>query len=125
MKKDYTCNHCNGTGKTNNLKSVFISIADDFSKTPGGRTIDSGDFSAELLLKELIIPQIEEAKKYNASVIIDLDGGFGYAASFIDEVFSNPIFLLKDKRIPLEIISKEEPSLIKEIVDIWTENSFI
>lgn len=124
MKKDYACEYCNGTGKTNNLKR-FISIAEDFSKTPGGRTIDSGDFSAELLLKNILIPQMEEAKKYNATVVIDLDGTIGYAASFIDEVFSNPIFSSKDNKIPVEIISKEEPSLIKEIVDIWMENSFI
>lgn len=124
-KIDIYCSHCNGKGKVSYPSHLYISIANDFSETPGGRTIDSGNFSAELFLKEIMIPKMKEAKKYNASITIDLDGGFGYAASFLDEVFSNPIFSLKDKRISIEIISKEEPYLITEISGIWIENSFI
>lgn len=69
-----------------------ISIAKDFSKTPGGRKIASGPHSAELFRTKILIGAMAKAIENNEKVEIDLDGTYGIAVSFLDEAFTGLLY---------------------------------
>lgn len=63
-----------------------ISIAREFSDSPGGELIKHGPHSAEQCWLELVKPLIEKTK---GKIRIDLDGAYGYAGSFIGWLFTS------------------------------------
>ena len=83
-----------------------INICKDYTDTPGGRYISQGEFSGEDFRNKLLKPK-------------DLDGGYGYGSSFLEEAFGGLIRDLdEDYKQALEIIqikSNDEPSLIEDI----------
>ncbi|WP_278069861.1 STAS-like domain-containing protein [Brevundimonas sanguinis] len=86
-----------------------VSVARDFSKTPGPRYIRQGKWSGEKF-RELLVQRI---KKFGA-VVVDLDGTRGYGSSFLDEAFGGLIregYMTKNE-FPLKvaIVSDEDPS---------------
>lgn len=105
------------------MKDVTINIADDYAKTPGGRHIHEGKFSGEDFRETLLKPTVVKAIEQEFKVIVVLDGGFGYAPSFLEEAFGGLIRELKDERILniISVISEEEPSLIEDIKKYMTE----
>lgn len=94
----------------------LLSIAKDFSRTPGPRRASEGDFSGEEFLKLLRV-RFREARDAGRSLVVDLDGAAGYATSFLEAAFgglareNDPQTVLKT----LEFKSQEEPDLIEEI----------
>ena len=64
-----------------------ISIAKDFSDTPGARYRKDGDFSGEDFFETLLHPRFNEAKKQGGLLLIDLDDVWGYPSSFISGSF--------------------------------------
>jgi hypothetical protein len=60
----------------------MISVARDFSRTPGPRYVRQGNWSGEKFRKRLE----EELRQYER-VVVDLDGTRGYGSSFLDEAF--------------------------------------
>src|SRR5436190_18282538 len=64
-----------------------ISIANDFSKYPAGRSRRDGEFSAERFREDLLIPALREAQEQGGRVIVVLDGVYGYSSSFLEESF--------------------------------------
>ena len=70
-----------------NLPQMIIRIANEFSETPGPRSRDEGDYSGQQFLEEILKPKFEEAKKTKQKLIVDLDGTYGYATSFLESVF--------------------------------------
>lgn len=60
-----------------------ISIAEDFSKTPGGRTRGDGQFSGEAFREDLLWPRLKASKE----LVVNLSGTLGYGSSFLEEVF--------------------------------------
>ena len=62
---------------------LFLNIARDFSKYPGGRFNDEGDFSAERLRDEFLVPYLES----HSRITVQLDGTLGYGGSFLEECF--------------------------------------
>lgn len=58
---------------------LFLNIARDFSKYPGGRFRDDGDFSAERLRDELLVPHLRS----HSRITVQLDGTLGYGGSFL------------------------------------------
>ncbi len=99
-----------------------ITIATDFSDTPGARYRTESDFSGEEFRDILLEPKFLEAKKAGEKLIIVLDGGYGYPTSFLEEAFGglarkyNSASVLKT----FEFISNDEPSLINEIIEYIT-----
>lgn len=94
-----------------------IKIASDFSRTPGGRYIKDGPFSGELFRNDILIPKFDEAVQSGDSLIIDLDGGYGYFDSFKEEAFGG-LARVRDISIVLKTIvlkSDDDPELIGEI----------
>ena len=94
-----------------------INIAKEYSKTPGGRNVSEGPYSGEDFRDTCLLPVAIKALKENAHIEIHLDGGFGYAPSFLEEAFGGLVRELKDGRLLdiISIISEEEPPLITDI----------
>ena len=51
-----------------------ISVANDFSRTPGARYRTDGDFSGQEFYEEILIMDFKLAKESRSKLIIDLDG---------------------------------------------------
>lgn len=66
---------------------IIINIAKDYTKTPGGRYVSQGDYSGEDFRIKILEPKFFEAKENKEKLIINLDGVYGYPASFLDEAF--------------------------------------
>lgn len=65
----------------------FISVAQDFTATPGGRYRTDGEFSGEQFREEVLVPRFNQAVEGSSELVVDLDGVAGYATSFLEEAF--------------------------------------
>lgn len=95
-----------------------ISIAKDFSITPGFRYITEGPDSGEEFRQKILEPLFQN-KDTQYPITINLDGVIGYATSFLEEAFGG-LARKYGKTIVnnrLEFISNDEPLLIEEIRD--------
>ena len=103
--------------------SLTIKIAEDYTKTPGGRYIIEGPFSGEDFREKLLEPKFEEAIKTNDGLLVDLDGGYGYATSFLEESFGGLARKTHDVRVlEIEVKSDEEPAWVDKIRE-YIENA--
>ncbi len=99
-------------------KIIKISIAKDFSVTPGARYKKEGDFSGEEFRDKILEPAFLRAKKEGCKLVVDLDGTIGYGTSFLEEVFGglartqgpNEVFSV------LEVLSTEEEYLKEDVL---------
>lgn len=96
---------------------INYSIAKQYTRGPGPRYISEGPFSGEDFRESVLLSLIEQAQKQNTKLLIDLDGGYGYSTSFLEEAFGGAVRVLKCNTIStlLEFKSDEEPSLLEEI----------
>lgn len=96
---------------------ITINIAQDFTDTPGPRYQKDGQFSGEEFRNKILEPKFLEAKSSKQKLIIDLDGGYGYPSSFLEEAFGGlaRLYEIKEVLSVLEFISTEEPLLEKRI----------
>lgn len=98
-----------------------INICKDFSDTPGGRHKKEGKYSGEEFRDTILITKFEESIKNNEKLTINLDGGYGYPTSFLEEAFGGLARKCKKQYSEslilntLHFISNDEPSLIDEI----------
>lgn len=96
--------------------SVEINIAKDYTKTPGGRFEKEGPNSGEDFREKILGPKFEEAMSSGTSLKVVLDGGYGYATSFLEEAFGGLARKTKDERIlGIQIVSEEEPALVEKV----------
>ena len=58
-------------------------VATQFSKFPGGRKREHGDFSGEEFFQDIVKPLLEK----HEHVEFDLTGSSGYTTGFLDEAF--------------------------------------
>ena len=102
--------------KGNNMSKIEINIAKEYSKTPGGRYISEGDYSGEDFRKTMLRPVFDRAIAEGKTLVVVLDGGYGYSPSFLEESFGGLVRETKDARVAqIEIISEEEPKQIEKI----------
>jgi hypothetical protein len=105
---------------------IKINIAKEFTELPEGKV---GQFSGKEFRETLLIPRLKEAIKQNAFLEINLDGGYGYSPSFIEEAFGGMIRhwdgkIHKTKLIKyIKIISMDEPHWIDKIKQYIKEGS--
>ncbi|MDD3053746.1 MAG: STAS-like domain-containing protein [Endomicrobiaceae bacterium] len=102
-----------------------INIAKDYTETPGGRTRKEGKFSGEDFRENILLNKCLNAIDTEEKIEVDLDGGYGYGSSFLEEVFGGLIRRLFDEQIATDKIknlkdriivkSDEEPALIKQV----------
>ena len=98
------------------MDNIVINIAETYTKTPGGRYIKEGKFSGEDFRINILKPAFEKFISSNSEMTVILDGGFGYAPSFLEEAFGGLVRELNDDRVSqIKIISDEEPKLIDDI----------
>jgi hypothetical protein len=100
------------------MEPIIISVAKDFSITPGSRYKDEGQYSGEEFRVGILGPRFLEAVESGAKIRVILDGVLGYGTSFLEEVFGGLAREHGSKKVleKLEIISKEEPYLIDDIM---------
>lgn len=95
---------------------ITINIANDYTKTPGGRFISEGDYSGEDFRESVLKPKFFQALESNDQLTVILDGGYGYATSFLEEAFGGLAREVKNRKIKdIIIISEEEPQLVSKI----------
>ena len=96
-----------------------INIAVDFSRIPGARYPEEGDFSGQEFRQTILLPKLQEAIKKKEMITINLDGTAGLGTSFLEESFGGLIrvdkFDIESLKNTLEFISEEDPDYITEI----------
>lgn len=103
---------------------ITINIAQDFTDTPGPRYQKDGQFSGEEFRNKILEPKFLEAKSNKQKLIIDLDGGYGYPSSFLEEAFGGlaRLYEIKEVLSVLEFISTEEP-LLENRIKLYIEKA--
>lgn len=96
-----------------------INIAQDFSDAPGGRYSNEGLNSGEEFRKSWLEPLYSQAKEKGEKIEVNLDGGYGYLPSFLDEAFGELARLNPSENVAevFVFISNDEPGLIDDIVE--------
>ena len=92
----------------------LISIANDFTKFPGGRFPEDGEFSGQEFRENFLIP----AYLSGLATTIDFDGTRGYGSSFLEEAFGGIIRQLKissEDFFKIFTLKSSRPSLIEEV----------
>ena len=77
-----------------------ISIARDFSATPGGRFFEDGPFSGQRFREELLLPALISENQ----VEVDFSGAEGFGSSFLEEAFGG---VVRSKKISSEALLKK------------------
>lgn len=96
-----------------------INIALDFSRIPGARYPEEGDFSGQEFRQKILLPKLQEAIKKQEKLTVNLDGTAGLGTSFLEESFGGLIrvdkFDVDSLENTLNFISEEDPDYITEI----------
>lgn len=101
---------------------ITINIATDYTKTPGGRFISEGEYSGQDFREKVLRPKFLQALENNDQLTVILDGGYGYATSFLEEAFGGLAREMRNSKIKdIIIISEEEPQLISKIQQYITD----
>ena len=105
------------------MEKIIINIAKEYTKTPGGRHISEGEFSGEDFREKILLKKAQQAIQNGNKLEVILDGGYGYAPSFLEEAFGGLMRKLMDDRLfdIISIISEEEPKLIQDIKNYMRE----
>lgn len=69
------------------MEIMNYSIAEQFTRTPGGRYPSDGPFSGERFREEVLLPALRGGKQ----VAVSLDGAIGFGSSFLEEAFGGLI----------------------------------
>ena len=99
------------------MTEQILHVATDFTPTPGPRTRAEGLFSAEEFLQKQLLDRFDQAVESGQKLLIDLDGGYGYSTSFLEEAFGG---LARRRGVELvlehiEFKSEDEAYLIEDI----------
>ena len=104
---------------------MIINIANDYTKSPGGRYISEGSCSGEDFRESILLPAFEKCQRDNEELTINLDGGYGYGSSFLKEAFGGLARKTKNPSIlKITLISDEEPQLIDDILGCMKNELF-
>lgn len=98
-----------------------LNVATEFSTTPGPRKRSEGKHSGQQFREEVLEPAFLTAMTLGNMLYVDLDGTAGYGTGFLEEAFGGLIREAEGFIEPVHIrchlflVSKEEPSLVREI----------
>jgi hypothetical protein len=105
------------------MTTFTIIIADDFSDAPGARYIKDGPDSGELFYERLLKPKFKNAIESKSKLLVDMDGTFGYATSFISEAFGHlSRDFTSEQVLQVLVIKSEEDEVVKNFVIKTIEN---
>jgi hypothetical protein len=96
---------------------TILNIKIDFSEKPGPRFRKQGPKSGEEFREDVLEPRFLEAQKKGDIILIDLDGGYGYGTSFLEESFGGlaRIHGVESVLRTLRFKSEEEPFLVQDV----------
>jgi hypothetical protein len=101
------------------MTTIKLRVSRDFSRTPGSRYADEGEFSGEVFRKEVLAPAVRKALDGGSQLLVDLDGTAGYGTSFLEEAFGGLIrndgYTKEELDRGLHFKSDEEDYLIDDI----------
>lgn len=99
------------------------SIAEQYTKSPGVR---KGKYSGEDFRKTILKPILDQLG--DEMLIVDLDGGFGYSSSFLEEAFGGLVrecnYDKNELLKKISFISEEEKDLPNKIKDYIRSATF-
>lgn len=100
-----------------------IKISTDFSSTPGARHKEEGPYPGDEFRDTILIPRYKDAVEKNEKLVIDFDGCYGYATSFLEESFGGMVRKMRKKGVldSMEFVSTEDASLINLIKEYVRE----
>ena len=100
------------------MEKIELSVARQFTVKPGRRNGKPGEFSGEEFRNKLLTGAYKEALNNKCILTVDLDGGYGYASSFLEEAFGGMVrdgYDGNDMLGRIEIKSDNQPGLIDNI----------
>jgi len=99
-----------------------INVVKEYTDKPGARYESQGSNSGEKFRDEILYPKFIEAIEKDETLTVNLDGGYGYGSSFLEETFGGLVRRLKKennenyKRVnEIVIISNDNKSWIEKI----------
>ena len=96
---------------------MTINISLEYTKSPGGRYVNEGEYSGEHFRDNILFPAYEKCKNTGEKLTVILDGGYGYGSSFLEEAFGGLARETNDTDIlNIILVSDEEPRLIDDII---------
>ncbi len=105
-----------------------INIVKEYTDKPGARYESQGSNSGEKFRDTILYPRFLEALEKNESLIVNLDGGYGYGSSFLEESFGGLVRRLKKennnnytKVLEIVIISNDNKTWLEKIKGYITE----
>lgn len=100
---------------------ITINVAQDFSRIPGARFPEEGDFSGQDFRTNILSPLLRKAIESHDKLRVILDGTAGLGTSFLEESFGGLIrndgFSLQEIMDTIEFVSDEDPEYIEEITE--------
>ena len=99
------------------LEKIELNISKDFSRTPGPRRREEGEFSGEEFLEKVLKPRFEAALTGGHILHVNLDGAAGYPTSFLEASFGGLARQFGPQKVldHLELTCTDEPYLEEEI----------
>ncbi len=96
-----------------------IQIAKDFTETPTARYREDGRYSGQEFREDILEQKFIDARESNEKLLIDLDGGYGYATSFLEEAFGGLARKYSPKEVQEVLVFKsdDEPELVVDIIE--------
>lgn len=92
-----------------------ISIVKEYTDKPGARYESQGSNSGEKFRNEILYPKFLESIKNNETLTVNLDGGYGYGSSFLEEAFGGLVRKLKKEK-------NDNYKRVNEIVIVSNDN---
>lgn len=92
-----------------------INVVKEYTDKPGARYESQGSNSGEKFRDTILYPKFLEAIAKNERLIVNLDGGYGYGSSFLEETFGGLVRKLKKEK-------NENYKKVAEIIIISNDN---
>jgi len=106
-------------------KIIEISVAKDFTLTPGARYRSDGKFSGEQFYEEVLKPNIDKVwMDDEARLVVDIGGTYQYASSFWSEVSIRIVSDYIDKAKifqKVEFKNDKDPLMVETIIKFIDE----
>lgn len=83
--------------------ALKLSIADDFSPYPSGRTDADGAYNGQKFREELLVPRLRRAVAEDTSLFVTLEGMRGFGSSFLEEAFGG---LVRVDRFAKDVLAR-------------------
>lgn len=80
------------------MHSMEINIVKEYTDKPGARYESQGSNSGEKFRDTILYPKYLKTVESNDILIVNLDGGYGYGSSFLEEAFGGLIRKLKKEK---------------------------